>query len=235
MTSNKTARPKIDEHPRVEPVIRLLTALLVSAVAAGLAFAVLSLPIVAMGLNVAVDERLPLSGVSHPVTAVLLNFRGYDTLLEVAVLLLVLVGVWSLSTAPSEREISKGAVLDFFVRLLLPVMILTAGYLLWVGAHAPGGAFQAGSVLGAAGVLLLLSGRRLPASLAGWPLRLTLVAGVGIFAAVAAGVMWSGASLLEYPPQWAGELILLIEALSTLSIGAALAALFLGGRPEDSP
>jgi len=77
-------------------VIRLLTALLVSAVAAGLAFAVLSLPIVAMGLNVAVDERLPLSGVSHPVTAVLLNFRGYDTLLEMAVLLLVLVGAFLL-------------------------------------------------------------------------------------------------------------------------------------------
>ena len=104
---------------------------------------------------------LPLmSGVSHPVTAVLANFRGYDTLLEMAVLLLVLVGVWSLSTAPSEREISTGAVLDFFVRLLLPVMILIAGYLLWVGAHAPGGVFQAGSVLGAAGVLLLLSGWR---------------------------------------------------------------------------
>ncbi len=75
----------------------------------------------------------------------------------------------------------------------------------------------------------------LPASLAGWPLRLTLVAGLAVFAAVAAGVMWTGASLLEYPPQWAGGLILLIEAAATLSIGATLAALFLGGRPEDSP
>ncbi len=235
MTSNKTARPKTDENARVETVIRLLSALLVSAVAAGLAFAVSSLPTVATGLHDAVDARLALSGVSHPVTAVLLNFRGYDTLLEMAVLLLVLVGVWSLNVAPSERQTATAAVLHFLVRFLVPVMILIAAYLLWVGAHAPGGAFQAGAVLGAAGVLLLLSGWRLPELLAGWPLRLTLVAGVGVFAAVAAGVMWSGASLLEYPPQWAGELILLIEATATLSIGAALAALFLGGRPEDSP
>lgn len=235
MTSDKTARRKTDEHLRVEPVIRPLTALLVSAVAAGLAYAVSSLPIVATGLNDAVDERMAHSGVSHPVTAVLLNFRGYDTLLEMAVLLLVVIGVWSLSVAPSEREMAAGAVLGYFVRFLVPVMILIAGYLLWAGAHAPGGAFQAGAVLSAAGVLLLLSGWRLPALLLGWPLRLMLVAGVGVFAAVAAGVMWSGASLLEYPLQWAGELILLIEATATLSIGAALAALFVGGRPEESP
>ena len=54
--------------------------------------------------------------------------------------------------------------LDTLTRLLVPVLILVAAYLLWVGAHAPGGAFQAGSVLGAAGVLLLLSGWRLPAA-----------------------------------------------------------------------
>ena len=233
--SNKTAKLKTDEDERVAPFIRLLTALLVSAVAAGLAYAVLSLPHVATGLNDAVGDRLALSGVDHPVTAVLLNFRGYDTLLEMVVLLLVLVGVWSLSVAPSEHEAEAGAVLDYLVRFLVPLMVLIAAYLLWAGAHAPGGAFQAGAVMGAAGVLLVLSGRRLPASLAGWPLRLTLVAGVAVFTAVAAGVMSTGASLLEYPSQWAGGLILLIEATATLSIGATLAALFLGGRPEHGP
>ena len=232
---DKTARLTTDECTQLAPVVRLLIALLVSAVAAGLAYVVLSLPLVATGLKEAVADQLALSGVSHPVTAVLLNFRGYDTLLEMGVLLLALVGVWSLSSAPSSREPSPGAVLDSFTRLFAPLMVLIAGYLLWAGAHAPGGAFQAGAVLGAGGVLLQLSGWRLPASLAGWPLRLTLVAGVAVFAAVAAGVMWTGASLLEYPPQWAGGLILLIEAAATLSIGATLAALFLGGRPEDSP
>ncbi|MFN2337821.1 MAG: hypothetical protein ABR544_02485, partial [Gammaproteobacteria bacterium] len=35
-----------------------------------------------------VQEHLGTSGVSHPVTAVLLNFRAHDTLLEIGVLLL---------------------------------------------------------------------------------------------------------------------------------------------------
>jgi multisubunit Na+/H+ antiporter MnhB subunit len=230
-----TARLTAYECTQVAPAVRLLIALLVSAVAAGLAYVVLSLPLVATGLKEPVADQLALSGVSHPLTAVLLNFRGYDTLLEMSVLLLALVGVWSLDSAPSSREHSTGAVLDRLTRLLTTLMILIAGYLLWVGAHAPGGAFQAGAVLGAAGVLLLLSGWRLPAPLAGWPLRLALIAGVAVFAAVAAGVMWTRASLLEYPPQWAGGLIMLIETAATLSIGATLAALFLGGRPEDSP
>lgn len=231
---DETTRLTTDEYKQAAPLARVLIALLVSAIAVGLAYVVLSLPRVATGLKEAVADQMALSGVSHPVTAVLLNFRGYDTLLEMGVLLLALVAVWSLSSAPSCREPSLGAVLDYLTRLFTPLMILVAGYLLWAGAHAPGGAFQAGAVLGANGVLLLLSGWRLPASLTGWPLRLTLIAGVAVFAAVAAGVMWAGASLLEYPPQWAGGLILLIEVAATLSIGATLAALFLGGQPEDS-
>lgn len=38
-------------------------------------------------------ERVPESGVSNPVTAVLLNFRSYDTLLELAVLLAAILGI----------------------------------------------------------------------------------------------------------------------------------------------
>jgi hypothetical protein len=40
--------------------------------------------------------RIGESGVSNPVTAVLLNFRGYDTLLELAVLLAALLGILAL-------------------------------------------------------------------------------------------------------------------------------------------
>ena len=44
-----------------------------------------------------VSSNMPISGVDNPVTAVLLNFRGYDTLLEIGVLLLAAVGVLSVS------------------------------------------------------------------------------------------------------------------------------------------
>ena len=212
---------------------RLLLLVPLSALAAGLGYAVLTLPSQAPGLIGYVAANLETSGVSNPVTAVLLNFRGYDTLLEMGVLLLALLGVWSLGGVPERRESPPGPVLDMLSRLLVPLLILVAGYLLWVGAHAPGGAFQAGSVLGAAGVLLLLAGWRLDARLAGLPLRIILVTGLGMFVAVGMVLISVGRQLLEYPPLLAGALILLIEAAATLSIGITLAALFLGGRPEE--
>lgn len=215
-------------------LIQWWPATLLLVVAAGLGHAVLSLPSYAAGLSAEVAANLDASGVSNPVTAVLLNFRGYDTLLEMAVLLLALLGVWSLGGSALAREAAPGPVLDTLSRLLTPVLILVAAYLLWVGAHAPGGAFQAGSVLAAAGVLLLLSGWRLSTNQTGLPLRLVLVAGPGTFVAMAVFTMLFEGQLLEYPTAQAGILILFLETAATLSIGVTLAALFLGGRPQTN-
>ncbi len=229
----KTSKPKsITENGKRPAQFRLLLAVPLSALAVGLGYVVLSLPPQAPGLSDYVAANLETSGVSNPVTAVLLNFRGYDTLLELGVLLLALLGVWSLGVVPERRESSPGPVLDMLSRLLVPLLILVAGYLLWVGTHAPGGAFQAGSVLATAGVLLLLTGWKLGTRFSGLPLRITLVAGLGVFVVVGVVLVLMGGRLLEYPPSVAGALILLIEAAATLSIGITLAALFLGGRPE---
>ncbi len=223
------------ENGKGEVPLRLLLVLLLSVLAVGLGYAVLSLPLQAPGLSNDVVANLEASGVSNPVTAVLLNFRGYDTLLELGVLLLALLVVWSLGAAPECHESPAGPVLDMLSRLLVPLLILVAGYLLWVGTHAPGGAFQAGSVLAAGGVLLLLTGWRLGTRFSGLLLRSALVAGLGVFVLVGVVLVLAGGHLLEYPPPFAGALILLIEAAATLSIGITLAALFLGGRPEAGP
>ena len=207
---------------------------LLLALAVGLGYAVLSLPDHAVGLQQMVSGKMAVSGVSNPVTAVLLNFRGYDTLLEMVVLFVALLGVWSLGDETLCCETSPSLVLDTLVRLLVPVLILVAGYLLWVGAHAPGGAFQSGSVIGASGVLLLLADRRLPSGLEALPLRLALVAGPGAFLAVAVLTILISGQLLEYPPAQAGTLILVLEVAAALSIGVTLAALFLGGRPQNN-
>ena len=208
----------------------LLIVLLLTMVA-GLVYVVLSISEQSSGLEKLVLENMEISGVTNPVTAVLLNYRAYDTLLEMVVLLLALLGVWSLEGIPAHRESSPGPVLDMLSGLLIPLLILVAGYLLWIGAFAPGGAFQAGSVLGAAGVLLLLTGWRPGAWFAGMPLRIIIVTGLVVFIAVGMMMILLGEQFLEYPPSFAGTLILLIEAAATLSIGITLAALFLGGRP----
>lgn len=212
---------------------RLLLALLLMTVFVGLALALLSLPESAQGLRGEVTAQMDRSGVGHPVTAVLINFRGYDTLLEMAVLLLALIGVRSLAPVSHRPLPAPGAVLDRLTRLYAPLMLLVAGYLLWRGADATGGAFQAGAVLGAAGVLLLLAGWRLPSSLRGWPLRLAITLGVAVFSGVAALMTRSNGELLHYPVEHAGALILLVESAAALSIGITLAALYLGGHPGE--
>lgn len=200
----------------------------------GLGYTVLSLPGHDAGLQKMVAEQLDSSGVSNPVTAVLLNFRGYDTLLEIVVLLVALLGVWSLNCANLIKEAASGPVLIGLARVLTPLLVIVSAYLLWVGAHAPGGAFQAGSVLGAAGVLLLLTGWKFRPGFAAFPLRLALLAGPVVFLTVALLTLLLEKELLKYPQAQAGTIILVIETAATISIGVTLTALFLGYRPKKS-
>jgi multisubunit Na+/H+ antiporter MnhB subunit len=178
----------------------------------------------------AVSENLTASGVSNPVTAILLNFRAYDTLLELAVLLSAVLGILALGTARPDYQ-RAGPVFDGLARWLVPLLILTAGYLLWVGAHAPGGAFQAGATLAAAAVVLRLAGKHSIGLPQAGTLRVVLAAGAGMFLVVGLTLLLLGRPFLGYPPAWAGGLILLIESAATLAIAATLVIAFLGGRP----
>ena len=172
------------------------------------------------------------AGVDNQVTAVLLNYRGYDTLLEMAVLLLAVLGVWALGPRPEPLAlVPVNAILLTLGRSLLPLLMLTAGYLIWVGSKAPGGAFQAGALLGAGGVLLALTDRHLLDCLPVRLFRPALALGLLVFLAVALGTMAAGHLFLQYPPGRAATLILFIEGAASLSIGLILTALVAGGRP----
>jgi multisubunit Na+/H+ antiporter MnhB subunit len=210
---------------------RLLVLLLLLAVLAGLVWAVLSLRLPAPGLTGAVADHLDQSGVDHPVTAVLLNFRAYDTLLELVVLLLALLGVRSFDALRGCAGAEPGPLLNELWRLLVPLMVVVAGYLIWVGKHAPGGAFQAGAVLAGAGILLCLSRVPLLAVVPDMLLRALAVLGVGLFAGLGVLVTLLGEPFLGWPDAVAGTLILGIELAAMLSIGVILTLLFIGGRP----
>ena len=172
------------------------------------------------------------SGVESPVTAVLLNFRGYDTLLEIMVLLLAVIGAWSLAKAPvPERMTAVNPVQMGVVRLLAPLMCLVAAYLVWQGSHLAGGAFQGGAILGAAGVLMLVTELPWLRGISPLPLRIGLVLGPLLFVGVALFCLFLTGDLLGYPEAVADWLILLIETACAISIGLTLASLFAGGRP----
>ncbi len=221
-----TRRTHASWHP-----VRLIALGLGAALALLLAWAAIGLP-QDEGLQPRVATHLQASGVEHPVTAVLLNFRAWDTLLELAVLLVAVLGVWSLRRhTPLPVRAVPGPVMMGTVRLLMPVAVVTALYLLWAGSHAPGGAFQAGAALGAAGVLWVLARpQHLPAP-APILLRLGVVAGVALFSAIGVAGLLGGLGFMSYPSDLAGTLILAIEFAATLSIALTLVALFLGGAP----
>ncbi|MGM0593083.1 MAG: hydrogenase subunit MbhD domain-containing protein [Pseudomonadota bacterium] len=179
------------------------------------------------------QEALPLAAAAHPVTAVLLDFRAWDTLLEAAVLVLAVVAAWSLErgpSAPARPQPVCSEVLRSLVRLLLPFAVLSAGYLLWRGATAPGGAFQAGTVLAATGVLLLLADlwRGPVPQRPVW--RLALLSGLMLFIAVALVTLGHSGVALDYPQRGGPALLLLVELGLSVTIALAFIALFVSGR-----
>lgn len=176
------------------------------------------------------EASLPRTGVGNPVTAVLLSYRGYDTLLELSVLLAALLGIWSLGrTSPGFHP--PELALTGMVAWVVPLLILAAGYLLWAGAERPGGAFQGGALLGAAGVILRLTGERRLALPSERAQRWLAIAGIGAFLAVGLATAAAGHGFLAYPERWSKWLILLIETATTLAVGMTLAAAYVGGRP----
>lgn len=196
-----------------------------------LAQAVLPLPPLRSPLPEHVMLALDSSGASHPVTAVLLNFRAWDTLLELVVLLLALFGVRQLRPRPRELP-AAWPLLVAWSRVLAPLAVMIGGYLLWRGSHAPGGAFQAGAVLAAGAVILRLSGLLPNLGWHQWPIRALVLLGVALFCGVAATTAWLGDGWMVYPQAWSSTLILTIEIAATLSIAAALTLLVVGETRE---
>lgn len=239
MTPPPSAMEGLEVHPLLRDDgtrdgprwLRVVLALFSAAGAAGLGALLLTAPGRPPLLPTLVGEHLSRSGVSNPVTAVLLNFRSYDTLLEVAVLVVAMVAVWSMDRGSRALAREKGErledpVLQALARGVVPLVGVTAVYLTWAGSHRPGGAFQAGALLAGAGVLLAAAGFLRPPTAASRGVRALLALGVYVFAGVGLGVVpWSG-QFLAYPEGWAYPLILGIEAFLTVSIAVVLVELF---------
>ena len=221
--------PPAREHFTTRDLIVWLPGAALLIVALGMAAWHLPAP----GLGADVTAALDRAGVTNPVTAVLLNFRAFDTLLEIGVLLLGAVAIWSFGPSPWPGTTGQlSPALPALGRLLFPAFVLVSTYLLWRGSHAPGGAFPAGAVMGAGGILMLLAGARTwltPDE--GSPWRLILALGFAALLAVATAVHVGGRPFFAYPPELAGRLILALELAAGLSIALLLVTLYLGGHP----
>ncbi len=224
------ARPSI--------ALRTLAALACAGISVALAATVLSLPQPAPSLAAEALAALPATGLGNPVNGVLMAFRAFDTLLEKVVLVLSLVGVWSLAPdlgwAGRPRLLHPFAddgVLRFLARTLPPLGLLLGLHLMWNGADEPGGAFQGATVLAAMWLLVLMAGlAEAPQVRARW-LRVAAVAGPATFLAVGLAGMGIAGAFLAYPESHAKALILFVEVPMMLTIALVL-ALLVAGPPE---
>lgn len=172
------------------------------------------------------------AGVSHPVTAVLLNYRSLDTLLEIAVLVTAAyaagaLGRERLRTVPAPDPVRRALAV-----LLVPVVLVLAIWVLVAGSVQPGGAFQSGALIGAALVIARLCGipyttPRGRAAVAIYGSSLLAFIALAVIGLVATG------SWLGLETAWAGAAILAIEIVLAVGIGVALAAVFLGAGAAD--
>ncbi|MBL38963.1 MAG: hypothetical protein CMP07_11195 [Xanthomonadales bacterium] len=169
------------------------------------------------------------TGLGNPITGVLLVFRGFDTLIEMAVLLTAFIGSRVITT---RSRLSVTTVSGFelplvrtLVAVILPLAVLIGMHLLWIGSDQPGGAFQAGSVLAGSGVLLLLTGTLLPASRSRALVRLALVAGVGALCLLVLAPLLQGDGPMAYLGRGS---LLFAETAMMVSIAVTLTLLFAG-------
>jgi len=220
---------------------RLLAASLCILVVLALAAVVLLFPDQGPSLAPQSMRHLPETGLGNPVTAVLIAYRAFDTMLEKVVLVLAVVGVWSLAAdrcwggAPGEPRAERPEpTLAFLAQVLAPLGILIGIHIFWVGADEPGGAFQGGAILAAMWIIVVMARlTELPQTSAAW-LRLALVAGPLVFLiAGVAGAIFAG-SFFAYPPGLAKPVILFIETFMVLSIAVALPML-VAGPPRREP
>ncbi len=234
---------ELDEHgtgSNLSCSLRLFCSISIAAMTIGLIAALAMTEKAAPGLQTLVSLELPRSGVENPVTAVLLNFRSYDTLLEVAVLLIVAIAMLPNVDASGsgrfltiDRNATFDPVLAGLLRWLVPATIVMAGYMLWTGAYSPGGAFHAGALLAGAGVLISLSGQHRFIFTSSF-VTVLLTVGLAAFLAVGVAVAAITGTILQYPEAAAGLLILLIECAATLSIAAILLLLYNSLAPRDA-
>ena len=112
--------------------------------------------------NTGVDTEVP-----NMVTAVLADYRGFDTMFETVVVFIAGIAVLAILKGSGRRrggnrkdhevDAEPDLIVTNTVRLVVPIIQIFAFYVLAHGHVSPGGGFQGGVVMGASFILLALA------------------------------------------------------------------------------
>ncbi len=143
-------------------------ALLAGGGTAALAWAVLTRPYDTIA-GYFLENSVPGGGGSNVVNVILVDFRGYDTLGEITVLALAGLGIVALLqglqlAAPTRDEAGRSwdadaypTIMATLTRILLPLALLVAAFILLRGHNQPGGGFIAGLITAVALIVQYLA------------------------------------------------------------------------------
>ena len=190
--------------------------------------------------SVVFGERGYEDGSANLVTSVVVNYRAFDTLLEVIVLFASAAGV-ALLAMPRKKEAYTEA--SVIVKTAVPIVnmlvFITGAVIVLRGHLSPGGGFAGGAILASGIILLSLAFRRtLKASLF---LVLESIMGLGILAVGLLGIYYEGSFLANFLPTGrvgaffsSGTVLILylLIGVKVLSEIAGISNSFLG-REED--
>ena len=150
-------------------------------------------------ISVEFGQRGYEDGSANLVTSVVMNYRAFDTLLEVVVLFASAAGVALLVRPRKRREYREASII---VRTAVPIvnmlLFITGAVIVLRGHLSPGGGFAGGAVIASGFILLSLAFK---AALKG---RLFIVLesimGLGILAIGLLGVYYEGSFLVNFLP-----------------------------------
>ena len=149
------------EPARWQPWLHAALALAAGLGVAALAWFVLSRPTASIS-DYFLAQSLPLGGGSNAVNVIIVDFRGFDTLGEIAVFGIAALVMHALladfeaprSLPPGDDSDRRPLMLQLASRMVLPFALLISIYLLLRGHNQPGGGFIAGLVLAIALLLV---------------------------------------------------------------------------------
>lgn len=192
------------------------------------------------------------TGSANLVTAIVVTYRGLDTLGEVTVLFLATAGIAFLlrREGPGNGRAGKGTgsgsaparaseLLVTGSLLLFPLLLLFGVYIFVHGHLTPGGGFQGGVVIASAVLLLLLADpeRKISHGVLAWIESLSglFFAGIGVAGLILAGGFLDNRVLpLGVPGElFSAGAIPLIYSLVGLKVGSELAGILDALRKEE--
>lgn len=157
------------------------------------------------------ENSIKQTDVPNVVSALLADYRGFDTMLETCVVLIAAVAIIfllrrsgfdkdHLPLETSSFAFDNNLILQTTCRMLIPVMQLYALYVIIHGHHSPGGGFQGGVILGAVLILhsMVFGLKKSLSSITEIKQRFFNHLGVLIFALVGLTCLILGGNFLDY-------------------------------------